>query len=135
MLKLLIQLNLLLVMKLLLKNKNRIKISLTIILVVFLFNFPNFYGYLFPPENKVYLGQVSFFDPWDVNVYVSVIRWSQTYGPEFQNAYTTTPHKVTFLYPFYTLVGILFSNIEPFLLFNILTTLAGAVLLLVIFKT
>ena len=104
------------------------------LLVLFLYNFPNFYGYINPPKDKVYLGQVSWFDPWDINVYVSAIRWSQTHGLKFQNAYTTMPHKPIVLYPLYTLLGVLFPSTNPFLIFNISTVIAGGVLMLTIYR-
>lgn len=103
--------------------------------ILFLYNLPTFYPYFKTPKDMVYLGQVSWFDPWDINVYVSAIRWSQHFGLYFQNAYTTEVHKPIIFYPLYTLFGIVFPNINPYLLFNISTLLIGGFLLVMIYQT
>jgi len=117
------------------KLTNKFKLPFFFLLIIFLYSFPTFYPYFKTPPNKVYLGQVSWFDPWDINVYVAAIRWSQENGFYFQNAYTTQPHKSVVFYPFYTLLGNIFPKLEPFLIFNLATTFAGFFLLFIIYKS
>lgn len=107
-------------------------LSATIILI---FNFSNYFSYLSPPKGSVFTGQVFIFDPWDINVYVSAIKWAQHNGFEYQNAYTTTTHKSVIIYPLYTLVGYLFPKINPFFLYHTLIAVCGTIMLGALYKT
>ncbi len=101
--------------------------------VASIFTLPNILGYIIDHPGKYFSGQNLWFDPWDVNVYVSVIRWSQNHGLYFQNTYTTIPHKPVVLYPLYTLAGIVFKTADPQKLYHILTFVSGVILSIVIY--
>ena len=119
-------------------DKKKILRSLPIItlssLIILFFSFPTYYAYKNTPEKMVFSGQAFWFDPWDVNVYVSAIRWSQNNGLNFQNAYTTQPHKSTVFYPFYTALGVSFPKANPFVLYHISLTVLSFCLLLIIYS-
>lgn len=117
------------------KGIANLKLIIAILSILFIFSFPNIFAYFSTPDNKVFTGQAYWFDPWDVNVYVSAINWSQKYKTNFQNAYTITPHEPLVLYPFYTFAGILFPNSNPFLLYHLLIVIFGAAMLLVFYRS
>ncbi len=102
--------------------------------IIAFFHFPLVYAYKLTSSDRVFSGQASWFDPWDINVYVSAIKWSQENGTYFQNAYTTHPHKSVIIYPLYTLLGILFSNYNPILIYTVAKVVLGFVLIIVIYK-
>lgn len=91
---------------------------------------PNLIAYLNTPKGQIFSGQASWFDPWDINVYVTAITHGQTGHLLLQNLYTTTPHLSSLFYPLYTFAGYLFPKINPYLLFHILAILAGIGLLM-----
>lgn len=99
-------------------------------LVIFLNSFPNYYAYLQTPKDMIFSGQASWFDPWDINLYVSVINWGQNHGILLSNTYTTVENKPILFYPFYTITGSIFKNISPFFLFHIEAILVGFILML-----
>ncbi|MBU0569542.1 hypothetical protein KKB40_02050 [Patescibacteria group bacterium] len=103
-------------------------------LIILFFSFPTYHAYKNTPEKMVFSGQAFWFDPWDVNVYVSAIRWSQSNGLNFQNAYTTQEHKSITIYPFYTTLGILFPKINPFFLYHVSLISFSFLLLFTIYK-
>lgn len=107
-------------------------IVIGLFLTVF-FYFPDFYASQVAPEGTLYAGHASWFDPWDINVYISAIKWSQHSPDSFQNAYTTIPHKPAVIYPFYTLLGILFSKIDAVTVFTISKLTLGFFLALTIY--
>lgn len=111
-----------------------LKLLLVCIGILFLLSFPNYFAYISTPPDMVYTGQASWFDPWDINVYVAAINWSQRNGFDFQNAYTTQGGKSVILYPLYTIMGVLFPNTNPFLLYHLFAVTFGMGLLLVIYK-
>lgn len=96
-------------------------------------NYPNFYASQHTPPLFRYSGQASWFDPWDLNVYVSAIRSGSRSGLLFINNYTTTPHSPILVFPLYTIVGSLFSSLNPFLLFHALATINGLFLIIGMF--
>lgn len=102
---------------------------LVTVLILLAFNLPNYLGYIFTPDGVVFSGQAFAIDPWDINVYVSAINWAQRFGFEYQNAYTSIPHKSIILYPLYTIVGSLFPDTNSFLLYHILIIVAGTLLI------
>ena len=91
---------------------------------------PNLIAYLNTPKGQIFSGQASWFDPWDINVYVAAITHGQTGHLLLQNLYTTAPHLSSLFYPLYTFAGYLFPKINPYLLFHILAILAGIGLLM-----
>ncbi|MFV1917344.1 MAG: hypothetical protein ACC618_02590 [Patescibacteria group bacterium] len=115
-----------------LKNHKVITILLSLIILLTLF-FPHYYAASVTPENMVFSGNASWFDPWDKNVYIAAINWAQNNGFIFQNAYTTKVHNPFPIYPFYTILGILFPNPEPILLYQLSTLVLAIVFLLTIY--
>lgn len=107
-------------------------IIIAISIAVF-FNLPNLLGYIIKHDNIFFSGQNSWFDPWDVNVYVSAIRWAQEHGFSFENAYTTTGGKTVVLYPLYTLLGTAFAQINSYMLFHTFTFVCGLILTFTIY--
>lgn len=106
-----------------------------IIFLVLSFNaFPNFWAYLNTPQGMSFTGQASWFDPWDINLYVSIVKSGQNNGLLLSNDYTTTPNQPILFYPLYTLTGFLFTGVNPFLLFHILAAVFGLLLMLIIWK-
>jgi len=77
-----------------------------------------------------YSGQASWFDPWDINVYVAAINWGQQQNLLLANNYTTVPHQPILFYPVYTLSGFLLPNLSPYLIFHLLALLFGSALML-----
>ena len=106
-----------------------------ITLLVLLCNFfPNYWAYINTPAGKTFTGQASWFDPWDINLYVAAIKSGQTNGLLLNNMYTTTPNNPILFYPLYTFSGLLFQNINPFLIFHLFAAVFGTFLILTIWK-
>jgi hypothetical protein len=80
------------------------------------------------------LGQHTYFDPWDYNLYVSVIHYGQWGGVLLANQYTSVPNKPVLLYPLLTILGFLFKTVNPFFLFFLGNILSGIILLIVFFN-
>lgn len=116
------------------KKITYLTIFLTISGIVILVNLlPNYHGWLNTPTDFFFSGQASWFDPWDINVYVAAIKWGQKDNILLQNLYTTDIQKSAFIYPMYTLLGKLFSKTNPFLLFHLLAIVTGFLLCVGIF--
>ncbi len=122
------------------KNKHLKKINLIIITIlvwiITLFSslYPHYYAYRNTPEGYTFSGQASWFDPWDINVYVSAINWGQNHGFLMENVYDSNTNKPIFYYPLYTLTGNLIKNIDPFILFyglSIITSFALVVTIII----
>jgi len=97
--------------------KKRVFLILLFLLLVFLNIFPHFYAFKNTPPGFIFSGQASWFDPWDINVYIAAIRSGQEYGILLQNTFTTTSHQSALVYPTYTLVGQIFKTSSIFSLF------------------
>ena len=115
-------------------SKVRWKIVLISFLVSIFFQFPHIYALLQTPDGYVFAGQAAWFDPWDVNVYLSAIRWAQEFGWYFQNTYTTISHQSIVFYPLYTAIGLLFPAVSPLFLYSVLKVPAGMVLVYSVYK-
>lgn len=113
--------------------KKIIPLLLIVIFPVFLNLFPNYYAFINTPNNMVFLGQASWFDPWDINIYVSSIHSGQINGFLLPNLYTSMPNKPIFMYPLYTFFGLIFNNLDPFFIFHFAAILTGIILVLSIF--
>jgi len=87
------------------------------VVAVFLNLYPHLYAFQHTPQGYIFSGQASWFDPWDINVYVSAIRWGQSGGFLMENLYDSQHQTPIFYYPIYTLAGRVFSNSNPFLVF------------------
>jgi len=103
-------------------------IGFVALLAIFIQQFPNFNAYLKTPLGMHFSGQATWFDPWDINVYVATIRSGQAGKIFVQNQYTTEHRADSLIYPIYTITGKLFPQANPFVLFHTLAAL-GAVLL------
>jgi hypothetical protein len=118
-----------------LKNRSKIILAIVISLAILLvFNLPTYLGYIFTPKGTVFSGQAFAFDPWDINVYVAAIKWAQIHGFEYQNAFTTVPHKSVMLYPLYTTIGFFLPRVDVFLIYNALIITFGLSLLIILYK-
>lgn len=114
-------------------NKKNLVVFLISLLPVFLNTFPNYYAYIHTPNNMVFSGQASWFDPWDINIYVSSLKSGQTNGFLLSNLYTTIPNQPILMYPLYTILGIIFKNIPPFFIFHLFAAIFGFILVFGIF--
>jgi len=84
---------------------------------IFLNNYPTFYAAKKIPSGFIYSGHASWFDPWDLNVYLSSIRYGQKHGLLLKNLYTTNDKTPIIMYPAYTILGMLFPNSSIFHLY------------------
>ena len=102
------------------KDKTILSLVIAAITVSLIFFLPDIIGYTKSDAKNLYSGNSYAWDPWDVNVYVSVIRYSQTYGFRYQNLYTTEKmQNSVIVYPFYSLEGLLLKNLNPFIIYNL----------------
>jgi len=112
------------------RHASTIIIIIAVSAVVIFFNsFPIWLAYTHAPQEMSFTGQASWFDPWDINVYVSVIRWGQHHSILIENSYTSEPNQAILQYPLYALAGKLFREINPFLLFHLLATFCSIILI------
>ncbi len=104
------------------------------LVILFLNYYPHYYGLRKTPSGSFYSGQASWFDPWDINNYFAIIRRAQEKRSLLlENFNTSQPTKPTLIYPFYTIAGNLFPNINYIILFHVLTIVCGFLLILAIF--
>lgn len=115
--------------------KNLIIFLIISIFVIFINAFPNYYAYLQTPKDMVFSGQATWFDPWDLNLYVSVINWGQNHGILLPNVYTTKENNPILFYPLYTISGLIFPSIDPYLIFHLLAIFMGLILMFILWKT
>jgi hypothetical protein len=110
-------------------------VVLVILFALFLSKFPSLYYSLNTPFGYFFVGHASWFDPWDIQVYLSAMRYGEHYGFFLQNAYTTLPHNGELIYLFYTSLGMLnrIVHIPPIVLFQITSTIAAIILMIVIY--
>src|SRR3990167_8253623 len=117
------------------KTLEKIIVLGVIFLGLFITLFPALYNYLNTPENLFYSGQTSWFDAWDINTYVSYIRYGQKYGVFLQNTYAHEPHSGVFVFQVYTILGLInrLLNLNPFLLYHLASVIVGIMLIAVIY--
>src|SRR3989338_4070633 len=110
-------------------------VALIIFLAIFLAKYPTLRNALNTPSGLFFTRQVVWFDAWDINAYVSYIRYGQRNGVFLKNTYTTDPHQGVFVFQKYTLLGVInrFLRLDPFLLFHIASIMAGIGLILMIY--
>lgn len=106
-----------------------------IFLSCFLQYFPDYYAYLKKPPSLWYSGQASWFDPWDINIYLSAINWGKRDGLLFENLYDTRSLEPLPIYFVYTLIGkfALFFKLSNALAFHLSSFILGLLFMLVIF--
>ena len=102
-------------------------------LIVFLRQLPDYWAAIHTPVGYEYSGQASWFDPWDVNVYVGAIRYGQDGHILLVNQYRTDNTKEAFLYPLYTATGYIFRTVNPYILFHALGAGVGVGLCIVLY--
>lgn len=103
-------------------------------IILFINYYPHYYGHINTPKNYFYSGQASWFDPWDINNYFSIIKSSQKNKTILlSNVNTTQKTKPVFLYPIYTLTATIFPTVNNILLYQVMTILCGILLLVAIF--
>lgn len=113
------------------KNKRVIALFFALFITFFMLfdvHFPDYLAYIQTPAGFMFMGKAAYFDPWDINVYVTAIRWGQSGHILLQNLYTTDPTGGALLYPLYTALGYAFRSIDPFLLFHVASTVCGFIL-------
>lgn len=102
-------------------------------LLMFVQKYPVVYAAGQTPSGHVFSGQASWFDPWDVNLYASIIKSGQKNGFLLSNLYTTDKDGPIFIYPLYTIIGSLFKHVEVFILFHLLSFVTTFILCLGVF--
>ena len=101
--------------------------------VLFIYQYPNIAPFSNVPNDYVYLGQNSYFDPWDVNLYVSAIRYGQNGELLLPNLYTSLPNQPVAIYSVLTSIGFMFKSVNPFLVFHVSSLATGVILLIGMF--
>ncbi|MDP3994571.1 MAG: hypothetical protein Q8P91_01955 [bacterium] len=103
--------------------------SLILGAILFVNYYPHYYALLKTPKKYSYSGQASWFDPWDINSYFSIIKQAQKKKSIFlDNINTTETGKAALIYPLYTTAGILFPKIDNILLYHLLAIICGTLL-------
>jgi hypothetical protein len=124
------------VKKLRFKNiSEKIIVFFVILFALFLAKFPSLYHAMNTPPGYWFVGHTSWFDGWDIQVYLSAIRYGEHSGVFLQNAYTTVPHQGEFIYQFYTFLGVLnrFLHTTPIVLFQAASVIASIILISVLY--
>lgn len=96
-------------------------------------HYPDYLAYLKTPPGFMFMGKAAYFDPWDINVYATAIRSGQQGHLLLQNFYTVDTTRGALLYPIYTFVGYSFPHVNPFVLFHVVSTVAGFLLCMAIY--
>jgi len=103
-------------------------VLLLVVVLSFVNLYPHWHAWKHTPESFVFSGQASWFDPWDINVYVSAVRWGQAHGFLMENVYTSQSNQAIIYYPVYTFAGMLWKNTDPFLIFHGITVISTLIL-------
>lgn len=85
------------------------------------------------PEDEFFTQQVTWFDPWDINVYTAAIQWGQQGHFLLKNIATTLNQPSSFFYPIYTLAGLALPSANAFAVFYGLSVLTRGVFILIVF--
>lgn len=106
----------------------------TAFIIVFIQHFPDLYASWHTPDGYSYNYQASWFDPWDINVYVTAIRYGQEGNILLRNHYNSIPQwKPSFIYPLYTISGKLISSANPYIIFHTLAVITSIIVTVAIF--
>lgn len=116
-----------------LKRKTIFFIILLWLVITFFNLFPHYYAYIHTPNDQVFSGQASWFDPWDINAYVAAIRYGQKGHFFLPNLYVSDPNSPIFIHQTYTLLGLLFRQMNPFLLFHLASAFTSLLLIFTIY--
>lgn len=99
-----------------------------------LFNsYPTLFAQKQTPPGMAFSGHAAWFDPWDLNVYYSVIRSGQHHGILLSNVYTTAYNAPVLFYPLYTISGMLFPNSDPITIYHSLAYITIFIFLGILF--
>jgi hypothetical protein len=113
--------------------KKILVIAAVISLIVLTRIYPNIYALTNTPEGYVYSGQVSMYDPWDVNVYVGAINYGQEGHIMLRNQFTTSDYREAFIYFIYTAAGYVFRSPDPYTVFFVMSLVNRVAVCLAIF--
>jgi len=113
---------------------NLLIIAATFVVINLLTQGPNLVKFFTRPPDGWYGGHVSWFDPWDVNFYSSVIGFGRRDGLLYENLYDTAAHPAMPIYTLYTLTGKIASSLplSNVFLFNLLAVAASLPLIFVL---
>jgi len=100
---------------------------------IFLNLYPHYLGYINCPHDKFFSKQVSWFDPWDINVYVAAVKDGQQGNFLLPNRYTTKTQSASLIYPLYTSAGLILPQADPFLIFYGLSIITAGLYILSVF--
>lgn len=106
---------------------------LLIFIIIFINQFPNYFASTKIPQGYVYSGQASWFDPWDINVYISALRQGQKGNVLLSNTYSTSKTNPAFIYPVYLGIGNIFRFVPVYTLFHISAIVFAVILCIGIF--
>ena len=117
------------------KHFEAITVVLIIFLAIFISKYPTLHNALNTPKELFFTKQVSWFDAWDINAYVSYIRYGQNHGVLLENSYTLDPHQGVFVFQTYTLLGVLnrYVHLDPFLMFHLASISVNILLVLAVY--
>lgn len=86
-------------------NKELALVSLSALFFSLLAISPSIIAWLKTPPGYVFVGSCNYFDPWDINVYLSNISWGKWGHWLWQQRYYTGSASAHFLYLFYIILG------------------------------
>lgn len=111
-------------------SKNFLFVSAVLVFVNLLTHGPDVIRAVNRPEDKWYGGQASWFDPWDVNFYSSVIGFGRRDGLLFKNPYDTQIVPGIPAYTLYTFAGKVTAslNLDNVLVFHLWAIVASVLL-------
>jgi len=110
-------------------------IAVLIFSAQFLIHFPDFLGFKNTPENMWYTGQVSWFDPWDINPYFNMIRLGRK-SWLFKNYYTTEKQPGAPIHTTYIILGKLAKlfSLSDILTFHLAAIFLGSIFLWLLYR-
>lgn len=115
------------------KHLQFLLITFITIIVTFVCRFPDMYAYLTTPAGMVFLGKNSWFDPADIDIYVSAIHYGQLGHLLLPNLWTALPNQPLFFFPVEVLSGFLFRFLNPYLLFWLMSIVCSVLLITTMF--
>lgn len=113
-------------------NKELALVSLSALFFSLLAISPSIVAWLKTPPGYVFVGNCSYFDPWDMNFYLSNIYWGKLGHWLWQLRHTPSSLQTHFLYFFYTFCGHLarWFSLSPTAIFHIAAVFFSLLLLL-----
>ncbi|HBL51717.1 MAG: hypothetical protein A2694_00195 [Candidatus Blackburnbacteria bacterium RIFCSPHIGHO2_01_FULL_40_17] len=93
-------------------RKNLLFIIAVVLVSQFLVHLPDYLRWKNTPSDLWFTGQVSWFDPWDLNVYFGAVGWGERAGLLFQNLYDGHASAPLYIFTVYTLLGKLLGSFD-----------------------